>query len=233
MEHSRLRESYISIRKSKNSKTRIVSIFPSLVQSTPEIIEIVNFAGKEYTRNYNHPKNPAYLGGRSKEGRRDLPGLEQHFHPRERNNRWNRRRTHSRRRWRRQPAPPPPPRTVSDENERRARNNVRSPLAWKVDDAPQPLLPSPRVRARPVQSRTPHEWVSWEGAIAASNHADRTRGQSSLEADYDGQHDGDDSPWCSRVLVTCQCQSGITPVWIGMPVRRAIFSLHAFSSMGK
>lgn len=132
--------------------------------------------------------------------------------------------------------PPPPsapaPRTRSNRDEnRRARNNVSLPLslapASKLDDAPRPLLPpSPSVHAseaRPAPFNREARTDGW----AIGNHADRGGRQSLLEADYDGQRDGDDSSRCSRVLVTCQCQSGITLVWIGM--RRA----DIFSSMGK
>lgn len=64
----------------QNSRTRIASIFPSLQSKSPEITEKSFIAqgrrrrNREYTRNYNHPKNPAYLGGRSKGGRRTYLG---------------------------------------------------------------------------------------------------------------------------------------------------------------
>lgn len=238
--HSFQRIFTLKIFYSQNSRTRIASIFPSLQSKSPEITEKSFIAqgrrrrNREYTRNYNHPKNPAYLGGRSKEGRRDLPGFEQQFldRPRERNNRWNRRRE-------------------SSLGEGEGANDHHRLLLlllhevesrWESSCAKQRLITA-RLESRrcpsppPLCSRSP----ATDARPApfnreASNHADRTGGgrQSLLEADYDGHHDGDDSPWCSRVLVTCQCQSGITLVWIGMPVRRAvIFSPRAFSSMGK
>lgn len=157
--HSFQRIFTLKIFYSQNSRTRIASIFPSHVQSkSPEITEKSFIAqgrrrrNREYTRNYNHPKNPAYLGGRSKEGRRTYLGSSSSSstapakgtidgidveNPV----------------WAKVKAPTTTTASSSssctrsnrDEN-RRARNNVWSRLASKVDDAP--LLP-PCVHARP------------------------------------------------------------------------------------